>query len=836
LDEAKRLDDQVEKLYVEGKYEAALQPAEKSLTIRQKQLGPDHLLVADSLNNIAALYFALGDYVKAEPRFKQALEIREKQHEDLLIANSLNSLAGLYQARGDYDRAEPLFKRALEIREKKLGSEHPVVARMLNNLGLLYQKKRDYVQAEPLFKRALEIRQKTLPADHPDIAKSLNNLAVMYQELGRLDEALPLYTRALDILEKKLGPAHPNVANAIHNLAVLYLLKKEYALAEPLYQRALNIIEKAEGSEHPDFANALESFAIMYETKGDIARAIELQKRASDIREHNLALILTSGSEDQKRLYIDTLSIETDMAISLHVRSAPNNQEAARLALTTILRRKGRVLDAMADSLGTLRRRSKPEDRELLDRLSAVRSRLATLVFSGSSTQESQAEIAKLTAEGERLEAAISSSSAEYRAQSEPATVDKVQQAIPPDSALVEIAVYRPFNLTATKKSEGSGSTRYVAYVLRPKGEPLWVEIGNTSDIDRNIGELRTALSNPGSRNIKQVARTLEESVMRPIRALLGNTKQIFLSPDGALNLIPFSALVDEQNRYLVETYTITYLTAGSDLLRLQIHEPSKQGPVVVADPAFNSNLVNTTQTQRSVDFGQAGFGSLPGTAGEARALKKILSGATVFTGDNASESAVKKVKGPRILHVATHGFFLPDDKSSTGTEAQNPLLRSGIVLAGANRRQGGEGEDGILTALEAAQLDLSGTKIVVLSACQTGVGEVRNGDGVYGLRRALILAGSESQVMSLWKVDDEATRDLMVEYYKRLNAGEGRTEALRQVQLKMLRGNRQAQGANKRSEILDAGTAVKTSYGRSHPYYWASFIQSGDWKGTEEK
>ena len=215
------------------------------------------------------------------------------------------------------------------------------------------------------------------------------------------------------------------------------------------------------------------------------------------------------------------------------------------------------------------------------------------------------------------------------------------------------------------------------------------------------------------------------------------------------------------------------------------------------------------TNGERSVDFAQLRFDQLPGTAAEAQALRKILPGVKVLTEAAATERALKQVTGPSLLHVATHGFFLPDQQQS----GDNPLLRSGLLLAGANGRHDGAGEDGVLTALEAAGLDLWGTRLVVLSACKTAVGDVRNGDGVYGLRRALVLAGSESQLMSLWQVSDQATRDLMVEYYKRLRASESRTEALRQAQLKMIR-----------------------SKARSHPFYWASFIQSGAWKNLEGK
>jgi CHAT domain-containing protein len=207
-----------------------------------------------------------------------------------------------------------------------------------------------------------------------------------------------------------------------------------------------------------------------------------------------------------------------------------------------------------------------------------------------------------------------------------------------------------------------------------------------------------------------------------------------------------------------------------------------------------------------------------------------LLDGAEVDLGAQSTEGRLKQLHSPWLLHVATHGFFLKDqpDTLTTGREfgvgradvrlrSENPLLRSGLALAGANRRESGA-DDGILTALEVSGMDLTQTELVVLSACETGVGEVRNGDGVYGLRRALVIAGAQSEVMSLWRVDDDATRDLMVAYYRRLLRGEGRSEALRAVQLEMLRGGRleRASGA---------------SAGRSHPFYWASFILSGDWR-----
>jgi CHAT domain-containing protein len=379
------------------------------------------------------------------------------------------------------------------------------------------------------------------------------------------------------------------------------------------------------------------------------------------------------------------------------------------------------------------------------------------------------------------------------------------------------------------------------------------VGLGEADGIDKKVIALRKSLSDPASKDVKKTARDLDELVMRPVRRLLGDTKHILLSPDGALNLIPFSALVDENEHYLVDRYTITYLTSGRDLLSLHENQESKQPSLVLADPLFG--LAHTTEgspersasARRSADMGQMFFNRLPGTAREAKALGAILPGVRVLTQEAATESALKQVNGPRILHIATHGFFLPDEpraggdgtrgiRLSGGGAAQgrvswqqdNPLLRSGLALEGANQKRGAGGEDGILTALEVAGLDLWGTKLVVLSACETGVGDVSNGEGVYGLRRALVLAGSESQVMSLWQVSDAATRDLMVAYYKRLMAGEGRTEALRAVQLEMLGVASISQSDDRRGLTLSQRNK-RVNY--SHPFFWAAFIQSGDWR-----
>ena len=316
---------------------------------------------------------------------------------------------------------------------------------------------------------------------------------------------------------------------------------------------------------------------------------------------------------------------------------------------------------------------------------------------------------------------------------------------------------------------------------------------------------------------------------MRPLRAAYGDVSRLLVSPDGALNLVPFEALVDEQGQYLIERFAISYLTSGRDLLRQQVSLPHRGPPVIIAAPRYGEPAPATAGAvrrrqpsppaeERSVttasDPAALYFAPLANTTAEANAIKRFFPDALLLTGPRATKAAVARLEAPRLLHIASHGFFLQGGAgtSNAGVPIENPLLRSGIALAGANLAHDIRG-DGILTALEASGLDLSGTKLVTLSACDTGVGEVRNGEGVYGLRRAFVLAGTESLVMSLWPLSDYMARETMVAYYAGLHNGLGRGEALRQAKLSMI----------KRKV-------------RQHPYYWASFIQSGEWGSLDGK
>ena len=848
-----------------GDYAKAEASHQRAHAIYEKALGPEHPQTALALIGLATVYNDKDDFVKARRLFQQGLETTEKAlgAEHPKVASGLNNRGNFHFKVRDLPHAERDLQRALAIAEKTLDPDDLLTSNVLNNLGHLYLLKKDFDRIETYLQRALAIKEKLLGPDHSQLAYPLLNLGMIAREKKDYERSLEMYRRALAIQEKALGPEHLEVAALLNNMANAYKSKGDYTKPFGLYQRALDIAEKSGGPYHGLTMVLLGNFARTYAALGDISNAITFQRRVDERLEAALALNLAIGSERQKLAYFDSLAERTDRTISLHARLAPGDPRAGALAALVLLQRKGRIMDAMSDSLTALRQRSNAEDQQLLDELNANTAQLAKLALSGPqniNADEYLKQLAALEGRKEKLEAAMSDRSAEFRAQSQPVTLSSVQAAVPPGAALIEFAVYRPFDSKVEINSEAYGKPRYIAYVVRRDGDVRWKELGETQEIDESIAKLRQALRDPQRADVRDLARVVDEKVMRPLRPLLGDATQLLISPDGQLNLIPFAALVDEDGRYAVGRYSFTYLTSGRDLLRMKVARESKSRPMVVANPFFGEpapGLLASTKAEmqptalnsrrRSVttahDLSEVYFVTLGGTADEAQNIKKLLRQAEVLTGAHATESAMKAATAPLVLHVATHGFFLTEpertaktspaqvasatsstnSKPAAGTTTQprssglnanarvlNPLMRSGLALAGANARSGGS-DDGILTALEASGLNLWGTKLVVLSACDTGVGEVRNGEGVYGLRRAFVLAGAESVVMSLWPVSDYPTRKLMTDYYQNLKQGLGRGEALRQAQLRLLND-------------------------KLHPFYWANFIQSGDWTGIDAK
>ena len=820
----------------------------RALAIFAKSWGEGHPYAAMAQLRLAMLLLHAGQGTKAEALAASATEVIEKTlgTEHAWFATCLRSQASLrYHAR-DLDAAEAIYRRAMAIQEKVGDTESTAYTAVLNNLGLVYAERRDLARAEEHYRRALALAEVLEGPEGYHISLYLQNLSTLARERKAFATALEYATRALSIRQSFVGAEHVDIAPLLNNLAIVYRAIGDVPRATEMFLRSLHIWEKAVGPYHRSTLLAVGNLAQLYWDTGDVSRAIPLQRRADAIVEKQLELNLAIGSERQKLAFVKNISERTDRTISLHLHAAPGDADAGALAALVVLQRKGRVLDAMTDAFSAVRRRvDDGGGRSLLDQLNSTTTRLARLALNAAddgAADQRQRAIGELEAEKERLEVALGAYSGELRAQIQPVTLEAVQSALPEDAALLEFAIFRPFDPTIETNADAYGPPHYAAYVVRKHAAPRGVDLGPASAIDQAVARLRQALRDRTRTDVNAHARAVYDVLLRPLRTAYGDASRLLISPDGALNLVPFEALVDgqgeEQGRYLIERFSVSYLSSGRDLLRLQVPRVHRSAAVIVADPDYGEPPLAAAPTGRkepstrapyrsvttAVDRAALYFAPLANTAAEARAIKHLFPDAVLLTRQRATKAAFAQLDAPRMLHIASHGFFLGDGAregapapaapgargSDAGATIENPLLRSGIALAGANLGHGLRG-DGILTALEASGLNLWGTKLVTLSACDTGVGEVRNGEGVYGLRRAFLLAGPETLVMSLWPVSDYIARQTMVTYYAGLRAGLGRGEALRQAKLAILKR--------------------KT---RQHPFYWASFIQSGEWASLD--
>ena len=872
------------------KPEDALPLAQRTLNLAQQALEPNDVYVALAMVDLAAANEEARRFEEAVLSYERALKVLTAklgaEHPQTILVES--HLGAIYTNElDDIPRADQLLGHAFETAERTLGKNDPLLAEILWGVGLHHMGRGDYAAAEAEFMRGLQILERAESTEGREYGQLLNSLGVLAIYQSESEKAKPYLERALALRERKFGPQSLPAAATRNSLGVVAMATKDFLAAEKDFGSVVEVYEKRLGSESPEYAGrlgnlgwaytaegnyykALEtrlralsilekyparrdfrivelgSIAMIYAALGDFDEAIKFESRAQAELENAIALNMVVGSERQRLAYYSSQFVSSfaDETVSLNLHLQPDSPQAAALASTILLQRKGRVLDAMTDTLGAMRKRADAQDQVLLDQFKEATTQLARTALQGPHQQSPEAyskALQELEERKERLENAISHHNQEFRAQVQAVTLKAVQVLIPRDAALVEFVTYRPSDPKTQSFEQSFGELRYGAYVLHQNAAPKGVDLGDAKAIDRTVEKFRAALRDPSRRDVQQLARIVSENVLRPLQQLLANDRYLLISPDGQLNLIPFEALLDDSGRYLVERFSISYLTTGRDLLRMQVPRLSRGAPVVIADPLFGepkgmlvaSAAEPQTKSQRArtarrsvttgTDFSSLYFAPLAGTRTEAESIHALFPDAHVLTGDRASEAALEQLSGPKILHIATHGFFLQDASQAPDTSAgsngadsvatagiENPLLRSGLALSGANLARDRRGE-GILTALQASNLNLWGTKLVTLSACDTGVGEVKNGEGVYGLRRSFFLAGAETLVMSLWPVSDYLTREMMHSYYSGLKKGLGRGEALRQTKLALL----------KRKD-------------HQHPFYWASFIQAGEWANLD--
>jgi CHAT domain-containing protein/tetratricopeptide (TPR) repeat protein len=815
--------------YGRGDYPRARKLAEFALGIRRDVLGTSHVLTGDAANNLAMVLFAMGDYREAEEGYRAAAGIHGKalgaSHPS--VAGDRVNLAEVLLRKGDWPSAQAVLEPAIQIYEKAYDAKHPSLAKPLSLLASLHELRGDLAGAEPLRLRVVEIQRASRGPDSSELGAAIAGLGVHYGQAGKMAEARKYTEEALVLYRRTLGPRHPFVGTVLATVGSFAHVGGDDDRAQKAFEEALSIDEAALGKDHPTVSDDLFNLGALLVARGSKDRAMPLLARGAASRDAYLSSMLGAGSEHQRRAAYAATFGESNLLLALAF-GAPDDTALRELGFSTVLLRKGRLLDSLAGDVGALRRSADEPSRKLLDRIALARANVATLTLRGpppGDTGDLTAALSKARVEVLQLENELADKSALFRETARPATKADVAGALPAGAVLVELVKYHPFAAHPTSLAGVWEKPRYGAFVLSPDGTLTAKDLGETREIDAAVNDFRGAIVRSPHGEVRPAARELRKKTFDPLFALVGGARDVFVAPDAGLNLLPFAALVGEDGHYLAERYLFTYVTSGRDLMRFRVGPPAGTDSVVVANPAFDKAAAQSKATpqegvvssrDRGLELADDAFLPLAGTAAEGTEVSKLLPGSALWTGDGASEAALKGVHGPRVLHIATHGFFVPVAKSPSSAATESPLLasvlpriddpflRSGLALAGANVKTT-SGEDGILTAQEATGLDLWGTRLVVLSACQSGLGDVVDGVEVQGLRRSLAIAGAETQVLSLWKVDDDATRALMTSYYQRLRDGGGRSEALRQAQLELI-----------------------ASPERTHPYYWAAFFAAG--------
>ena len=849
----------------EGRYREAEPLYRSALSNREKALGPDHPEVARILNNLAALYAEEGRNGDAEALYLRAIDIREKKLGPMhpLVALTVGNLAQMYKTQGKWSEAEAMYRRAMAIDLKTVGQEHPRVAVLLNNMANLFAEEGKLPDAERLLRGALAIDEKAFGPNHLIVAQNLNNLAEIEEDESKFADAEPLYQRALAIAEKSLGANHPDVAADLVGLASVYEREGKYAEAEPLFRRALTIYESSLGPDHPKTGEAQMNLAVFYYDWGkpDLA-APYFDKRLGNLMDQ-FRSNATYMSEKDRLIFLGTVPGAFPLFFSFALKYHDRDPALAGKVYDALLQEKGFIAASSAALRAKILASGDKDTLALLDKLTAKKTQLAGLV---SSTQGDPADrrkqIAQLEQETNQIEQEIVKRSSALAEQKTLSTVTwrDVQKALKPGEAAVELTRFQFHN-----GKSFTSTVYYVALVVKPEsknpefivlGEAKRLESAPMADYRAQVGLTRGLSAEPSPEEAAKPGSgagntsAAYEAFWKPLESALGTSKRVFISPDGVLNQIPIGLLADSSGKLLLEKYELRTVNSTKDLLRPR-HAAISKSAVLVGNPKFDlteaeqrtalaglrlgvaspsgvaAPTAGTAQSgHRSGDVRGGKLNPLPGTEVEVNAINSLLRGSgwqvTPYTGDRALKEVVSRLRGPRVLHIATHGFFLAGAENAQKTQSSrsqhmafdDPMLRSGLLFAGANRTESGTGptaglDDGVLTASEASQLDLQNTELVVLSACETGLGQETNSEGVFGLRRGLQEAGADAVMMSMWSVPDRETQELMALFYAKWLGGLEKPEALRQAQ-------------------LQERETVRQRYGKDLPYYWAAFVLVG--------
>jgi CHAT domain-containing protein/tetratricopeptide (TPR) repeat protein len=803
-----------------------------------------------------------GDYADARALFgrqlgiiKQCIASGNAANASDMYATTVYNQAMLAAEMGELREAETLYQRAIDLWGQALGTTHPFVARGLDSFAETLASRRQFSRARRLYERALSIRSRTLGPNHPHVAWTLTNIAETVAAGAEPRRAEAFLTRALSIF-KSTGPAdEPDyLGRALALRGMVEAQTGRHDAARALLAEALQERERVFGPTHPLAAETRGQIALAEFALGSYSAALASALTAEAAGREHLEFTVRHLPERHAALYAAKRPKGLDLALSV---VAAGQSEGSAMVLDSALRSRGIILDELADRM-RIDFDSDPQLAALIESMNAARQRFATLMLRSLQRTETvpRALLDAARTEKENAERELAERSALLTAELARARsgLVEVRAALPPRSAIVSYVRYNRW-MPAAPNSRLRSVPSYLAFVVRSDSESVHVfPLGTAASMDSLVSAWReevtgksltsgTAQSTYESAYVAAGTR-LRSRIWDPIKASVADLLTVFIVPDGVLNVVSFAALPTTRTRYLLESApVIHYLSTERDLVPLRIEQRRTAGLLAVGGPAFDAPVARGGRTGMRATgcrpLRALTFYDLPESRSEAQEVAQLwspaLGGTTILVGPAATETAVKQAaSGHRIVHLATHGFFLGSDCRPQGAgnravgglvaastdpandaEPQNALLRAGLAFAGANRLSpiGPTGDDGILTAEEVAGLNLRGTEWAVLSACDTGIGEIRAGEGVYGLRRAFQIAGVRTVIMSLWSVDDEATRQWMRWLYDaRFSRSANTVEAVHDATLKLLK-DRRARGLS------------------AHPYYWAAFIAAGNWR-----
>ena len=853
------LTNEVFRLLTGGKNAEAIPVAAEAARVAESTFGPNDPRVASVLGLLATLYRIQGEYREVEPLMKQVLAIRQKtlRPGDYQITTSMKDLANLYKSQGRYGDAEALLKQAIAIQKKALRSRpDTTMAQLLSSLGMVYEDQLRYEDAEPLFDQALEIRQKLLEPYDPELAASLDNLARLYEAQARYGDAESLNKQAIKIFRKKLGPHHISVATSTNNLAALYQAQGKHKKAEKLYKQAIAIYESGPGRDSSSMGTCLQNLGLLYYAMG---RPSDSQSNF-DLALENVTVDFeqqfTYMNENDRLAFLGTFRGVIAGYVSFASAYHNENTKLAGRVYDLLLWEKGLVAGSVASQRKLLVDNGDSQPLKLFDQLTAKRNQYAALAAAQPDDPDQwRKDLNQKKQEEKELEEQLvrrSAAFAESRRLARPSWQD-VQKALGKDEAAVEVV---RFEFHDGRK--WTGKNKYAALVLTQasKSGPVFVDLGSAGTLESALQPAyyqKIALTSLEATRLATADSTNDAlafyaSFWKPLEPALGSATRIYVSTDGVLNQVALG-LIPTPRGNLMKSYDLQFLNRTTDLLQpVVVH--SNQTAVLFANPYFNileadyrkalaelraGERVSQTPSVPSLSENGATLGTLLDQA-STRTLETGLQsdvipllkqrGWTVepYFEYNALVEAVEQVQAPRLLHIGTHGDFLPDpaakmanpgESSTSPALISDPMLRSRLYFAGAQHTLDGKAlpadlSDGILTAFQASTLNLRGTELVVLSACETGRGEQQDGEGVFGLRRALQEAGAESVLMTLWEVPATETQELLSDFYRHWLAD----------------------GMDKHQALLAAQEneqkIVQKRYGSDQPYYWGAFILVG--------